>query len=128
MKTRRYNIDTEHHEQVTLMSWVNHNLRAMPELHNLFAIPNGGHRHLFTAQKMKAEGVKPGVPDMFLAHPSGDYCGLFVEMKRRKGGVLSPVQREWIERLSKSGYRVVVCLGWGDAKKEIIEYLKLETK
>jgi hypothetical protein len=47
-------------------------------------------------------------------------------MKRRKGGVLSPVQREWIERLSNSGYRVVVCLGWEDAKKKIIEYLKLE--
>jgi len=128
MKSRNYILATEHHEQVTLMSWVDHNLRAIPELNNLFAIPNGGHRHVVTAQRMKAEGVKAGVPDLFLAYPSGGYAGLFVEMKRRMGGRLSPVQQEWRERLSKSGYLVAVCLGWEQAKKQIIEYLKPESK
>lgn len=35
----------------------------------LFAIPDGGRRDAVTGAHLKAEGVRAGVPDMFLAVP-----------------------------------------------------------
>ena len=41
----------------------------------LFAIPNGGARHIGTAIKLKSEGVTAGVSDLFLMIPSGQKHG-----------------------------------------------------
>ena len=128
MKARDYNLNSEHHEQAMLMRWCELNRNAIPELQNFFAIPNGGQRNVIVAQQLKAEGVKPGVPDLFLAYPCNGFAGLFVEMKRLMGGRLSPLQQEWRERLTKSGYAVRICAGWEAAKKEIIEYLTPKTQ
>ncbi len=121
-----YSLDSEHHEQACLMKWAELQSGSMPELRCLFAIPNGGWRHPATAARLKAEGVKPGVPDLFLAFPCNGSHGLFIEMKRRVGGRLSPEQQAWRERLSMHGYRVRVCKGWEEAKTEIINYLHHE--
>jgi hypothetical protein len=128
MKARKYNLDSEHAEQATLIKWAHLNRTAIPELKNLFAIPNGGMRHPVVAAQLKAEGVKPGVPDLFLAYPCNGYAGLFIEMKRRVGGRLSPEQRQWREQLSMSGYRVCLCQGWEQAKKDVLEYLTTKTQ
>jgi hypothetical protein len=48
-----------------------------------FAVPNGGHRHIATARKLKAEGVRPGVPDLVFCLPGGRFAGL--ELKASKG-------------------------------------------
>jgi hypothetical protein len=40
-------------------------------------------------------------------------------MKRETGGVLSPVQRDWIEYLEGIGHRVIVGRGFEDAKRQI---------
>ena len=77
---------TEHQEQVALIHWAKMRSATLPELGLLFAIPNGGERHLFVAKKLKAEGVKPGTPDLCLPVARGGYHGLFIEMKRMKGG------------------------------------------
>ena len=54
--------DLEHQEQKTLIKWCEY--KGHP--YNLiFAIPNGGQRHKAVAAKLKAEGVKSGVPDLF---------------------------------------------------------------
>lgn len=122
MKT--YSLTNEHDEQSSLMRWAEWNHRTIPELRNLFAIPNGGWRHPATAARLKAEGVSPGVPDLFLAWPSCGFAGLFIEMKRKVGGHLSPAQQEWREKLTLAGYRVEVCKGSEAAKSAIINYLK----
>lgn len=114
---------TEHQEQVALMTWAMLLEKEYPALRNLFAIPNGGKRHIGTARKLKAEGVKPGVPDLFLAVPSLGYHGLFIEMKRQKGGHTSDAQTERIGNLLAEGYSVVVCHGWIEAKETILNYL-----
>lgn len=121
--SRTYNLALEHQEQKALIEWTELCSNSIPELQNIFAIPNGGMRHPAIAAQLKAEGVKPGVPDLFLAYPKNGFPGLFIEMKRRVGGRLSPVQLEWRDRLSKVGYCVRVCLGWEEAKAAIIEYL-----
>lgn len=75
-----------------------HVVYPVPELRWLHAIPNGGYRDKATAGKLKAEGVKRGVSDIFLPLPMRGpivggsyqgqelqthlYCGLYVEMKR----------------------------------------------
>lgn len=113
---------TEHYEQVKLFQWAKAQSSKYPQLTMMFAIPNGGQRNIVTATKLKAEGVKSGVPDVFLAYPSLDCNGLFIEMKSPKGKV-SENQREWIAGLSAHGYMCAVCYSFDEAKKVICEYL-----
>lgn len=114
---------SEHDEQVALFQWIFMQLNKYPELNNIFAIPNGGHRHKLTAIKLKKEGVRAGVLDIFLAYPKGKYHGLFLEMKV-KNNRLQDNQKEWINRLEPAGYKCVVCWSWLDAKQAILEYLE----
>lgn len=108
---------TEAQEQRTVVQWCD--WMHVPVFH----IPNGGYRHKHTAYQLKAQGVRPGVPDLCIPVPRGSYHGLFIEMKRRKGGSLSPTQREWIDTLRANGYRVEVCKGADEAIETLEEYL-----
>lgn len=109
---------TEHGEQVALFEWA----ANVPELRWMFAIPNGGARHIAVAGKLKAEGVKRGVPDIFLPLARRGYHGLFIEMKSAKGRT-SPEQRKWIDGLRLNGYVVAVCYGQDDARSLIEAYV-----
>lgn len=115
----------EHGEQCTLISWyrlVCQKFGISEQL--LFAIPNGGARDQITGAMLKAEGVRAGVPDLFLAVPRGRYHGLFIEMKQTTGGRVSDAQRTMHELLITQGYAVEVCHGWLHAKFAICEYLE----
>ena len=126
--------DLEHIAQKNLLRWAAHARGTMPELDLLFAIPNGGLRNMRVAVKLKAEGVKAGVPDLFLpVSRSGFYGeldlwsatrfnGLFIEMKVGKNKPTKS-QKEWHEALRLQGYAVEVCYGWEQAKKTITTYL-----
>ena len=113
---------SEHDEQKALFQWAEIAQLQRPELALMFAIPNGGHRLKAVAGKMKAEGVKPGVPDIFLPVPRQQYHGLFVEMKTQKGAI-SKEQHRWIRPLLCKGYQVKVCRGWQAAAEVIEQYL-----
>ena len=115
---------TEHEEQVALMRLVEMHKGRWPELGMLFAVPNGGDRNVIVARKLKAEGVKRGVPDLCLCLPRGGYHGLFIELKRQKGGVTSPEQKAWIAALRGQGYRAEVCKGATEAWDVIREYMR----
>jgi len=106
---------SEHLEQVRLVSWFRRNYPGV----RIFAIPNGGGRSMAQGASLKAEGVTPGVPDLFV--PA---WLLWVEMKRETGGVVSPVQRDWIEYLESIGHRVIVGRGFEDAKRQIEDVKK----
>ncbi|MBR5342575.1 MAG: VRR-NUC domain-containing protein [Oscillospiraceae bacterium] len=116
----------EGQEQATLMNWAKMQSWRWPEIALLFHIPNGGGRSKAEAGRFKAEGVKAGVPDLFLPVPRGEYHGLFIELKRQAGGRVSAEQKEWIEKLRDQGYRVEVCRGWEAAAELLREYLGLE--
>lgn len=113
----------EDQQQALLIEWARLNQPQIPELFLLFHIGNGGYRNLLTAIKLKKAGVKPGVPDLFLAVPTEYYSGLFIEMKSKRG-VVSDAQKKWIESLNNAGYLAVVCRGFEEAKTEILDYLK----
>jgi len=90
-----------------------------------WATPNGGSRNAIEAANLKKEGVRAGVPDLFIAKP-GDrfapYHGLFIEMKA-KNGRLSFAQNGVIEKLRFEMYKVEVCYSVDQAIKVIDEYL-----
>jgi hypothetical protein len=115
---------TEHQEQQALFMWLEVMANRYPILDLAFAIPNGGKRHIAVARKLKAEGVKAGVPDIFLPAPNGQYNGLFVEMKSAKGQP-TKAQKQWIFALNEVGYQAVVARGWEHAANIIADYLHL---
>jgi hypothetical protein len=121
MKTR-----DEHAEQVALFRWAAIARARYPELALLYAIPNGGHRHIQVARRLKAEGVKAGVPDICRPVPRGNWCGLYIELKTARGAV-SIAQRGWLKALQDQGYRVGVCRGWEPARTLIEDYLATGT-
>lgn len=103
-------LPSEHLEQVRLVSWFR---KTYPHT-RIFAVPNGGARSGLQGAKLKAEGVSPGIPDLFV--PA---WGLWIEMKRSKGGTLSPEQKDWIAYLDDCGYQCIVGKGFEDARRQI---------
>ena len=93
-------IPLEHEEQASLISWCFAAQKLIPELSMLFAIPNQGAARL---KNLQTEGVMKGVPDLFLAVARGQYHGLFIELKRRKGGKVSFEQTQWLNELTIQG-------------------------
>ena len=113
---------SEHAEQAALFQWAALLEGRLPELATIFAIPNGGARHPAVAAKLRAEGVKAGVWDAFLATPRGGLHGLWIEMKVERNG-LTPAQMVWRLTMEASGYRCVVCYSWCEAARAICAYL-----
>lgn len=118
---------SEHREQSALIQWwqVFSQTKKIDEC-LLFAIPNGGKRTFAVANIMKSEGMRSGVPDLFLAIPKGEYHGMFIEMKRVDGGRVSEAQREYLNLLSIVGYKCVVCHGFDAACSAIKDYISKE--
>lgn len=109
---------SEHQIQCAWFAWWNHTFD--PAL--AWAIPNGGLRHIGVAQKLKAEGVRSGVPDVFIAMPVRNYHGLFLEFKTPKG-VLSVTQKLYAQKLVEQGYQVKTVRSVDEAIQTTLEYL-----
>ena len=101
-------IKTEHEEQRELVSWFR---KTHPGV-VIFAIPNGGARSASTAGRLKAEGVLPGVPDLFIPE-----WHTWIEMKRTKGSSVSKDQKELHKYLESVGYCVIVAKGCEEARR-----------
>lgn len=108
---------SEAQEQAAVVEWCE--WRRIPVFH----IPNGGARDARTGAQLKRQGVKRGVPDLFVPVPSKDSHGLFIEMKRKDGGTATREQREWIALLRANGYRAEVCHGAREAVRVIGEHV-----
>jgi hypothetical protein len=106
---------TEHEEQREFVQWFR---RAFPEV-RIFAIPNGGGRSRSQGAKLKMEGVSPGVPDLFIPE-----WLLWVEMKREKGGRVSPEQKDWINYLDGLGHNTMVGNGFDEAQIKVLTFHK----
>lgn len=117
-------IPTEAQEQTTLFQWVAIMAGKWPELRLCHAIPNGGSRNPIEARHLKEQGVKAGIPDIHIPCMRGGYGGLYIEMKRRKGGRVSIEQKKAIIALREQGYRVEVCNGWEEARDMITAYME----
>lgn len=112
--TKKY-IPTEHAEQVGFVQWWRSQFPSLI----IFSIPNGGRRAMSVAKKLKAEGLTPGVPDLYCPR-----LKLWIEMKRTKGGSLSEEQDKMIAYLRRIGDHVIVGLGATDASRKVLEFLE----
>ena len=116
---------SEDSAQIAIFIWASQNLKKYPELKWLFAVPNGGYRNKATAGKLKAMGLKPGVPDIALMIKRGPYSGLWIELKVKKNKP-SPEQIEWINHLQSQGFGAMVCVGFQEARDTLIKYLEFK--
>lgn len=123
MQKQRLPVPTEAQEQTMLMSWAELQSGKYPELKLLYHVPNGGSRNKAEAGRLRAEGVKAGVPDLCLPVARREYHGLYIELKRQRGGRISDLQAQWLSALSEQGYKTALCCGWEQAAGTIIEYL-----
>jgi VRR-NUC domain len=88
----------------------------------LFSIPNGGHRSVMDASDLLSEGLLKGIPDLFLAVPSQNYHGLFIEVKQPDESP-RPEQVSIMKSLSNQSYKCVVCYTHLEIRDSILEYL-----
>ncbi len=128
--------NTEHSHHKALFCWSQQS--GISELKWLFAVPNGFFGSAAQKAKMMAEGLKPGVWDIYLPvqRPIKDnglivsqawYSGLWIEMKHermrnRKDGGLTAEQISFRNDL-QGEYKLVVCYSWIEAKNAILHYL-----
>lgn len=89
----------------------------------MYHIPNEGKRSAAYGARLKAEGLRPGVPDICLPVARGKHHGMYVEMKVDKNKV-TPEQDMYMVGLAKQGYYVAVCYGWQQASQMITKYLE----
>lgn len=119
----KFKIQNRHEEDDEQAALIHHFAMQWPKVFPyLFAIPNGGKREIREAVRLKKAGVKPGVPDLFLAFPIMDFHGMFVEMKSKKGSA-SPDQKKFHKMLQDKNFHVVVCRSSTDAMYEFTRYL-----
>lgn len=115
--------NTEHSHQMALFLWMRLQQDKWPELKLAFAIANGGKRDQITAAKLKAEGVKPGVSDIFIPIARGPFHGFFLEMKK-PGGKESPEQIAFGAAVQDQGYFYACAESWSEASAVITWYME----
>lgn len=116
---------SEHEIQCTFVEWCTLNEARIPGLRLGFAVPNGGYRNKATAAKLKAEGVKAGVPDWMCPMPAKilgvQFHGLAIEFKAGSNN-LTDGQAAFAKLLTDAGWRVAVCWEVEDAIKTVEGY------
>ena len=115
-------MNPEFHEQCAVVDWL---LRQYPDTLMTIA-PNGIQLTMLQGVRFKRMGYLAGTADILIFEPRGRYHGLFIEMKRPKGGVVSDKQKEFLQRANERGYYAVVCCGFEEAKKVIDDYFSLQ--
>lgn len=117
-------VPLEHDEQVVLHNSVEASKRKHKNILLNYAVPNGGDRNARVGKKLKAEGVKRGIPDYVVIMIN---FTLYIEMKRAKKSLssVSKEQKEAIEQINKSNTSIArVAYG----AKEAIELVKFYAK
>jgi len=115
---------SEHREQTKLFEELKKLAATYPVVELAFSIPNAAKRSFSVACYMKREGLKSGVPDLFLPVARNGYHGLFIEMKS-KLGKLTEQQCAWLFALQKQGYLAIVCRSANEALRNILAYLEI---
>jgi len=114
----------ERDEQITLVNWL--------EIKKLTftAIPNSTYTTSWKQKRLNtATGLRAGFPDMIVLIPANRCIVnrsvmLCIELKRQKGGVTKPHQKEWIKQLNEiADVESKVCKGFAEARDYINIFL-----
>ena len=112
---RRYS-SPEHDLQANVFLRCTSMANIYPVYGLVYAIPNGQYR----AGQRPEPGIKTGVPDIFWAHPSGGFHGMYIELKAGKNN-LGENQEAWITALREQGYYCIVIWDSADRVLECME-------
>ena len=83
---------------------------------NFSSIPNLNYSQSWGMKmKNKKEGLRAGLPDLFVLHPKGCF---FLELKTLKGR-LTEVQKAWLEKFKQANVPAYVAHGYEEAIKVI---------
>ena len=127
----------ERDEQTAVVAWARRmaDTNQEPRLKLLRCGFEGLRLSMGVRMQCKRQCICNGWPDLMLACPCVDfngieqveYHGLFIELKRQRGGVVSSEQKYMHQLLREQGYRVEVAKGADAAIKCIKEYLGMES-
>lgn len=131
--------EDEDSQQLALFMQLRNEARTRPKFALAYHVPNGGSRgdtarsRAIEGGKMKAAGVKPGVPDVHWPIARGGFHSLYVEMKRPALKPKTPNsprgtsddQDRWIADLTAEGHCVAVCYSWIEALEVFNWYYEL---
>ena len=119
---------SEHAVQSCFIDWVRsvENTPGYEPPRLSFAMQSGARVRWGTANKLKAEGMRKGVPDWWLPTPNREgppyFAGLAIEFKTKRG-VVSKEQSEYMTRLRAAGWRVLICRSPEEAIVAVKAYL-----
>ena len=122
------NYDGHSKLQSACVKWFRYKYSEYKDL--LFAIPNGiplSNQNVRTKiyNKLKEEGLQPGVPDLFLAVGNSIYNGMFIEIKS-KTDRLKKKQVDMIRALEQQNYKCVVVRSVDEFIEIVDEYLRIK--
>ena len=122
------NNDEHSRIQKACVKWFKYQYSDKKEL--LFSIPNGiplANQNIRTKiyNKLKEEGLQPGVPDLLLAVGNSIYNGMFIEIKS-KTDRLRKVQADMIRELESENYKCIIVRSLDEFIDEINEYMRIK--
>ena len=83
----------EDREQEAVIQWAFYEAGRLPGVDLIYAIPNGGSRNKIEAAHLKRQGVKAGVPDLFLPVARQGKHGLYIEILKEKTMMMVDARR-----------------------------------
>lgn len=118
-------IPTEYEEQCEFVDWLE--FKGI----KFTAIPNSTYTSSYNQKRKNyASGLRKGLPDLLIVLTK-DQCNLgrsvmiWIEMKRQRGGKLSPEQKEWMEVINEvADVESFVAKGCDEAIKIINQFIK----
>jgi len=123
-------VHEEELEQQAVIAWS----KYFEELKWMFAVPNGAFlggtkiQRINQMGRMKKAGLKVGVADLFLPVAKDGKHGMYIEMKKSKGGNVSADQKEFLSDMASAGYHCIIAHGAKEAIDEITEYMGFRNK
>lgn len=116
-------VQRERGEQCVLAEWLDLTVGELGWLH----VPNEGRGQARHGASERAQGLKPGAPDVLVFAPGSrchDWKGVAIELKAPRKGQpnagthtpsVSAEQREWLDALTRHGWVCRVCYGADEA-------------
>lgn len=108
-------LNSESYQQIQFVNWFHRHFSDFI----ICSIPNGGDRPGAAAKQMKLEGAYKGMPDLHIPD-----MGLYIEMKRPRGGVVSNEQKRVMHQLENGRffqYKTAACPTKLEAIKVVLD-------
>ena len=108
-------IPSEFKEQCDFVEWFKKEYKGVV----IMSIRNGGSRTPRERTEQLMEGLHPGAADLFIPE-----WFLWIEFKKKKGGIQSDKQKEFEKYITNVGYTYFLALGCEDGKNKLLEFLE----